>query len=71
MKEWRPRIQKITIELFNQASRSNEMDIVKDFSHLLPVVVISALLGVPAKHIDKFKEWSDILVSAPEEDSKK
>lgn len=69
MKEGRPRIQEITLNLLNQVSRSNEMDLVKDFSHPLPIWVISELLGVPPKHIDKFKEWSDILVSVPRDEN--
>ncbi|MDB5083428.1 MAG: putative monooxygenase [Bacilli bacterium] len=69
MKEWEPRIREITKELLDQAAKGKEMDLVKDFSHPLPVVIISELLGVPARYIDKFKEWSDILVSMPKDDS--
>ncbi|MBP1156740.1 MULTISPECIES: cytochrome P450 [unclassified Paenibacillus] len=69
MKEWEPRIREITKELLDKASRSNEMDLINDFSHPLPVVIISELLGVPARHIDKLKEWSDILVSTPKDGS--
>ncbi|OUQ87039.1 hypothetical protein B5G50_17605 [Brevibacillus brevis] len=34
------------------------------------MVLQSILLGVPPKHIDRFKEWSDILVMSPKSISK-
>jgi cytochrome P450 family 109 len=69
MKEWEPRIREITKELLNQTEGRNEIDLVKDFTHPLPVIIISELLGIPASYIDKFKEWSDIIVSTPKDDS--
>nr|WP_199929464.1 cytochrome P450 [Brevibacillus brevis] len=70
MKEWEPRILEITQNLLDRISGREQIDIVKDFSHPLPLFVISELLGVPPKHIDRFKEWSDILVMSPKSISK-
>ncbi|MCY8403884.1 cytochrome P450 [Bacillus sonorensis] len=65
MKEWEPRIRVLTDELLGKARGRDEIDLVQDFSYPLPVMVISELLGVPSEHKEKFKEWSDLLVSLP------
>ncbi|NHN33065.1 cytochrome P450 [Paenibacillus agricola] len=70
MKEWEPRILEITEQLLNSVSGSEEIDIVKDFSYPLPMVVIAEMLGVPSQNMDKFKEWSDILVGSPKSSRK-
>jgi cytochrome P450 len=70
MREWEPRIREITLELLDNVRGREDIDIVKDFSHPLPVVVIAEMLGVPPVHIDKFKEWSDIVVASPASNSK-
>jgi cytochrome P450 family 109 len=70
MKEWEPRIHEITQRLLDRVSGREHIDVVMDFSHPLPVVVISELLGVPPKYIDKFKEWSDIIVTSPKSNNK-
>ncbi|MCP6683757.1 cytochrome P450 [Bacillus nakamurai] len=69
LKEWEPRIQQITDDLLKQARGRGSIDIVKDLSYPLPVIVISELLGVPSEHMEQFKEWSDILVSTPKDES--
>lgn len=55
----------LTDELLGKARGRDEIDLVQDFSYPLPVMVISELLGVPSEHKEKFKEWSDLLVSLP------
>ena len=69
LKEWEPRIEEITDNLLKQAKNKGRIDIVKDLSYPLPVIVISELLGVPSEHMDQFKKWSDILVSMPKDAS--
>lgn len=44
--------------------RDNKFDLVKSLSYPLPVLVISRILGVPEKDMDKFKIWSDRLAEA-------
>ncbi|KAA6447661.1 cytochrome P450 [Bacillus swezeyi] len=70
LKAWEPRIQELTDELLSKVHGREEIDLVKDFSYPLPVIVIAELLGVPAEYKDKFKEWSDLLVSLPKSDHK-
>ncbi|WFA05972.1 MULTISPECIES: cytochrome P450 [Bacillus] len=68
MKAWEPRIQELTDELLKETRGREEIDLVQDFSYPLPVIVISEMLGVPAQYKEKFKEWSDLLVSLPKSD---
>ncbi|NEU58285.1 cytochrome P450 [Halorussus sp. MSC15.2] len=44
------------------------MDVVEDLAYPFPVTVIAELLGVPAENRDRFKRWSDTLVSAASDD---
>ncbi len=55
LKEWEPRIKDITDHLLKQAKNKGRIDIVKDLSYPLPVMVISELLGVPSERMDQFK----------------
>jgi cytochrome P450 len=70
LNDWAPRIREITAKLLNQISGREEFDLVKDFSHPLPMVIIAEMLGVPSQHMEKFKEWSDVLVSFPKSSRK-
>jgi cytochrome P450 len=58
-----PRIREISDELLDRAAPAGRMDLVGDFSYPLPVIVIAELLGIPSADRDRFKRWSDILVT--------
>ena len=58
-----PRIRAITAELLDRAAPNGRMDLVGDFSDPLPVIVIAELLGIPSADRDRFKRWSDALVT--------
>lgn len=64
-----PHIRSITNELLNPVQDSGKMDIVHDLAVPLPVIVIAELLGVPSQDRKLFKEWSDILVKGPIENT--
>ncbi|UQD53138.1 cytochrome P450 [Bacillus methanolicus] len=68
MREWESRIHEIASELLNSVQGQSEFDIVNDFSYPLPVIVIAEMLGVPSSEMKLFKDWSDTLVSSPEND---
>ncbi|MDF9413368.1 cytochrome P450 [Brevibacillus laterosporus] len=68
MKAWAPRIEEITKQLLENVQDQQEFDLVRDFSYPLPVIVIAEMLGVPSSEMSKFKEWSDIVVSSPDND---
>ncbi|CAG7598950.1 Putative cytochrome P450 YjiB [Paenibacillus solanacearum] len=62
-------IRSITMDLLDAVADKGAMDLVHDLAVPLPVIVIAELLGVPPKDRDLFKEWSDILVKGPEENT--
>lgn len=62
--ELEPRIRKITHELLDQVIETGQIDLAKDLTIPLPVVVIAELLGVPAQDRDRFKRWSDHVIAS-------
>ncbi|MFQ3546014.1 cytochrome P450 [Halobacillus rhizosphaerae] len=65
IKQLEPRIQDIADELIFQMSEKREdIDLINDFAFPLPIIVISELLGVPIEDRDKFRQWSNTIVSA-------
>ncbi|GGM74543.1 putative cytochrome P450 YjiB [Thermogymnomonas acidicola] len=59
---YEPEIRKITNALLDVVDGRSTFDIVKALTYPLPVLVISKILGVPDRDMEKFKEWSDNLV---------
>ncbi|MFC7440472.1 cytochrome P450 [Laceyella putida] len=64
-----PHITSITNALLDAVLDHGKMDIVSDLAVPLPVIVIAELLGVPTEDRQLFKEWSDILVKGPDENT--
>ncbi len=58
----RPRIEAVVADLLDAVEPAGEMDLVRDFAHPLPVIVIAELLGVPVKDRADFRRWSEALV---------
>jgi cytochrome P450 len=63
------RISSITDELLNAVEIKGTMDIVSALAVPLPVIIIAELLGVPPEDRNLFKEWSDILVKGPDQNT--
>ncbi|KMN45210.1 cytochrome P450 [Bacillus sp. LK2] len=61
LKAWEPRIEQIINDLIAEMGDKSEIDIVKDFTTPLPIIVMADLLGVPHKDKLLFKKWVDIL----------
>jgi cytochrome P450 len=59
----RPRIQEIADGLLEPVVANGEMELVSTFAFPLPITVIAELLGVPPADRDRFREWSDAIVS--------
>lgn len=55
----RPRVEALVDELLDGVS--GEVDLIAALAYPLPVIVISEMLGVPARDRDLFKGWSDSL----------
>jgi cytochrome P450 len=58
-----PRIAAITEELLDGFAAAGTADLVKELAYPLPVIVIAELMGIPAEDRDRFKLWSDSIVS--------
>ncbi|WP_411343676.1 cytochrome P450 family protein [Paenibacillus sp. WLX1005] len=63
MEGLRPRVQQIADELLDQVQEQGHMDLVNDYAFLLPIRVISEMLGVPKEDHIRIQEWSDALAS--------
>ncbi|SFL82207.1 Cytochrome P450 [Paenibacillus sp. 1_12] len=59
-----PRIKQIANELLDPFIPSGQIDLIRDFSYPLPVIVIAELLGIPSEDRDRFKHWSDEVVAS-------
>ena len=57
------RITAIVTELLDKVVANGRMDIVDDLSYPLPVIVIAEMLGIPQEDRERFKLWSDAIVS--------
>ncbi len=62
-----PRIREIVDGLLDAAAPNGRMDLIWDFAYPLPVIVIAELLGIPAEERDRFKRWSDAVVTGGDE----
>jgi cytochrome P450 len=59
----RPRIEGIVDELLGSVVARGGMDVIADLAAPLPAIVIAELLGVPRGDYQKFKAWSNDLIS--------
>ena len=58
-----PRISTLTDDLLEGISSRGTADLIQAMAYPLPVIVISELMGIPAEDRDRFKQWSDVIVS--------
>ncbi|MGO4186826.1 cytochrome P450 [Pseudarthrobacter sp. TAF60_1] len=58
-----PRIAGLTDELLDGIAATGSADLIKELAYPLPVIVISELMGIPARDRERFKQWSDVIVS--------
>lgn len=58
-----PRISQLTDELLDGIASAGTADLIEALAYPLPVIVIAELMGVPAADRDRFKQWSDVIVS--------
>lgn len=57
----RPRVQQMADELLDRVQAQGQMDLVADYAFLLPINVISEMLGVPHADRDQVRVWSEAL----------
>jgi cytochrome P450 len=63
----RPRIEEITAELLDEMAGRERADLIDAFAFPLPIQVICELLGIPSADRDKFRAWSNVVVSGTAE----
>jgi cytochrome P450 len=63
VEQLRPRIQSIADELLDAVGSRREMDLSAEYAFPLPITVIAELLGVPAEDQDRFRVWSDAIIT--------
>ncbi|WP_371933388.1 cytochrome P450 [Halobacillus litoralis] len=68
IKQLEPRIREIADDLLNNMNQKHKtINLIDDYAFPLPIIVISEMLGVPAEDRDKFRKWSNTIVSASNE----
>ncbi|MFY2556171.1 cytochrome P450 [Corallococcus terminator] len=57
-----PHVQALSRELLDVTVERGEMDLVTDYSSLLPAMVIAKMIGIPAEDRVRFLRWGDIIM---------
>lgn len=64
MEQLRPRVQRITDQLLEgMAAEGPPADLIAHLAQPLPITVICEMLGVPLEDQDRFRVWSDVMLS--------
>lgn len=67
--DMRDHIQDIADDLLDAVSSQDHMNLIDDYAFLLPIIVISELLGVPLEDRDKFRIWSNSIIDTSNQDT--
>ena len=60
VEEMRPRIARIVDDLLDRVAGQGQMDVIADFAHRLPIIVICDMLGIPEADQEQFFERSRV-----------
>jgi cytochrome P450 len=63
VEQLRPRVQEIADDLVDAVAARGRMDLVEEFAFPLPMMVIAELLGIPNEDRDRFRAWSNAIVT--------
>ena len=58
-----PRISALAEEMLDVIAPTGTADLIEALAYPLPVIVIAELMGIPAEDRNRFKQWSDVIVS--------
>jgi cytochrome P450 len=61
---WEPEVRRLATDQVDRLRDRSDVDFVRDLAALLPVRVISMVLGVPPEDVDRFREWSEEITSS-------
>lgn len=59
----RPRVEQVVQETLESLEGVESFDFIRDFAYPIPAIVVAELIGVPAEHRDRFKKWSDDILT--------
>ncbi|MCP3163421.1 cytochrome P450 [Myxococcus qinghaiensis] len=57
-----PHVQTLSRELLDVTVERGEMDLVTDYSSLLPAMVIAKMIGIPPEDRARFLRWGDVIM---------
>ncbi len=63
IEQLRPRVTEITAALLDAMPERGEVDLLQVFAFPLPITVICELLGVPSRDREKFRAWTQAILS--------
>ena len=58
-----PRVTEIVDDLLDDLDGRDEIDLIVEFGYLIPAAVIAELMGVPRADVERFKAWSDCVMT--------
>lgn len=64
VEQLRPRIRAIADALLDAVAGRGEMDLIAEYALPLPITVIEEMLGIPVADRERFRGWSDAILSA-------
>ncbi|GCE07684.1 cytochrome P450 family protein [Dictyobacter aurantiacus] len=62
--QWRESVQRISDELIDKVESQKRMDLIEDFASVLPIRIISEMLGVPAEDSMQLHLWTKRIADA-------
>ncbi|HLJ58035.1 MAG TPA: cytochrome P450, partial [Chthonomonadaceae bacterium] len=63
VKDLEPRIEEIASALLDRCRPAGTVDLIADYAMPLPIIVIAEMLGVPPDDRDRFRAWSNDLIT--------
>lgn len=57
LRELSPLIENISKDLVNEILKKNRVDLIKDFAEVIPLYIISIIIGFPKNDIHKIRDW--------------
>lgn len=60
--ELEPNFRAIAEQLADEMMKKQDPDFVRDFAVPYPIAVIAEMIGIPEEDLDRFKNWSDVIV---------
>jgi cytochrome P450 len=64
IEQLRARVESLTHELLDAATRSAHFDLITDYALNIPTTIIAEMLGIPPADRTRFTKWSDSLLSS-------